>query len=396
MFAADDSNLYWSKKDYPESFDPEDYEPIGAEDGQKITGLAAYGDALLIFKTRSVYVLTGKTPISWRVSPLFTDIGCISHRSIVSFADALYWWSEEGPVKWDGNGSPLKIGKLLLGSELTWNRSKSNQIQATVDIINETVLWTYAESGETRNTNILPFSTRLDAFVANKWDPMDVASLATIEDDTGKRWVYFGNYNGQLFRYSDATADGVPSGTVTGTFIAAGTSTATITSSGFYTTGEGLKERMVTVEDSNGQLVARRRITANTGTDLTLASAVTGLTTGATYTFYVGGPNFEWATVLEDSDKPFAQKRYMHIYVKTDNNGGAIGVDVYTDNDADTPKRNLSFTATDGQKTTISERLTVGAVGIEWQSIVRNRAANQDVTLYEVAMRSEVLTDKLG
>jgi hypothetical protein len=395
MFVADDDNIYWSKKDYPESFDGEDYEPIGANDGQKITGLVGYEDVLLIFKSRSVYVLTGKSPVSWRIEPLFTDIGCVSHRSIVVAGGALWWWSEDGPVKWDGTGKPSKIAQLLLGG-ITINDTYRHKIQGALDINNQMVVWTYPESGETENTAMVPFNYRLDCFPSNKWDPMHVASLATVEDNTGKRWVYAGNYNGQIFRFADANNDGVIGGTTSGSWVQSGTSIATIVSTGFYTTGQGLAKRMVSVADANGQLVARREITSNTATDLTLASAITGLTDGATYYFYVGGPNFEWTTQLEDSDQPFRQKRYQYVFLKTDDNDATIGVDIYTDEDADTPQKYLTFTGTDGEKTTVSDRLAVATVGLEWQAVIRNREADKPMEIYEIAMKAELLSEKLG
>jgi hypothetical protein len=188
----------------------------------------------------------------------------------------------------------------------------------------------------------------------------------------------------------------VPSGTVTGTFVAGASFTGSITGSGFYNTDSGLAKRVVTVEDANRQFIGRAQISANTGTTLTLLTNITGLTVGQTYTYHIGGPNFEWATPPEDSKQPFHQKRYRTVHIKTANEGGTVGVDIYTDNDADTAKRTLSFVDDDAEKSNIAKRLSVGAVALEWQAILTNRAANQPVTLYDVAMLSEPLTEKIG
>jgi hypothetical protein len=397
MVVADDDNIYWSQRDKPESFFADDYEPVGALDGQKITALVPFGDALLIFKTRSVYIVTGRSPASWQLRPLFTDIGNLSKRSMVNAGGAIYWWSHRGPVRWEGTDYPTPIAELLLTpSDFEFDTETSHLIYGAADETNQLVLWTFPVDEGTENTKILPFNYKLNAFVANKWDPMNVASLVAMQDNGGKRWVYFGNYNGQLFRFDDADADGVPSGTVTGTFTAAGTSTSSITGSGFYNTGTGLAKRIVTIEDANRQYIGRAEISSNTATDLTLGTSITGLTIGSVYTFHVGGPNFEWATPPEDSKQSFIQKRYKTIHIKTANGGGVIGVSFYTDNDADTAKRTLSFTDDDGEKSIISNRLVASAVALEWQVIVHNRAANVPVTLYDVAMLSELLTEKIG
>jgi hypothetical protein len=348
MFVATDGLLFYSKKNKPEAFDSTFIgEPIGAEDGQKITGLVGYGENLLIFKTKSVYVLSGTTPESWRIKPIITDLGAVSRRSIVEEDGTLYWWSHKGPVSWDGSGQPTRIGNILLGTDLTWNTSNEGNIQAAVDSTNRLVVWTYPEVGQSRNTAMLPFSYEASAFVASLWDPMHTASLTTVEDATGTRYVYAGNYNGQIFRFSTSyTDDGVPGGTVNGTFVAAGTSFTTITGAGFYTTGQGLTERLVSIEDSNGQLVARARISSNTGTVLTLSAAVTGVTTGATYTYYIGGPNFEWDTTDSDSDKPFNKQRYEWLNLTVGTFGATVSVDLFTDANPTVPKRTFTFTAT--------------------------------------------------
>ena len=398
MIVADDQNIYWSQRDKPEAFFVDDFEPVGGLDGQKITALVPYGEALLIFKDRSVHALTGRTPASWQLKPLFTDIGCVSRRSIVNAGGVLGWWSHKGPMIWDGTGYPLPIGELLLGSDLTWNKARVTQIQGADDEVNQLMLWTYPSETATENDLIIPFGYNklFSAWHSNKWDPMNVASLGTMQDSTGRRWVYFGNYNGQLFRFDDALADGVPSGTVTGTFTASGTSVSSISGTGFYATDSGLTGRMVTVEDENGVLMGRMAISSNTSTALTLEDDITGLTDGETYTYYIGGPNFEWATPPEDSDQSFIQKRYKTLHIKTANEGGTVGVDFFTDNNGDTAKRSLSFLDDHAEKSNIPKRLVASGVGLEWQAIVRQRAANQPVTLYDIAMTSQVLTEKIG
>jgi hypothetical protein len=394
MITADDGNIYWSKKNFPESFDPENTEPVGAEDGQKITGIAVYSDVLLIFKNRSVWVLSGLSPDSWRLRLLFNDYGCAAHRSIVTAGGSIYWWSEKGPVKWDGQGQPTAIGTLLLG-DISVNPLYLSLVQGTEDVNNQLVMWTYPEATQTRCTRLLPFSYKLSAFVSDKWDPMDIASLVNVEDQNGKRWVYLGNYNGQMFRFNDGTNDGVASGTVTGTFVASGTTAATITGTGFLTTGAALQQRMVSVEDSNGQLVSRSRISSNSATVLTLAATITGLTDGATYTYYIGGPNFEWDTIEVDV-QAFMRKRMRFAFASVDNTGATIGMDVFTSTHPTTPQISHSFTATDGTKDTVTVRKPVSEVGLTWLMRIRNRAANTTLNLYEVGMESELLTSKLG
>ena len=402
MFVADDSNLYWSGKNLPESFDPEDFEPIGEGDGQKITGLHAFGDVLLIFKSRSIWYLSGLTPESWRLRPLFDWTGAVSHASIVEAGGSLWWWSDRGVMKWDGAGQPVEVGELLLGDvveKLNLNQSYTHLIQAAVEPNLKLVLWTYPEVGQTRNTRILPMSYKLSAFVANKWDPMDIASLVSVEDNTGKTWLYMGNYNGQIFRYGHSSNggvnDGVFEGTLQGTVVAGSTSLTSITGTGFATTGEGDKERYVTFEDSNRQFIARARITSNTATQLNFAST-SGFTVGATYTYYIGGPNYEWDTV-DIQPNPFVRAALKFLYVQTDAQGSMAGVEVFTSASADTPQKLYSFLAFEApDKDTVEKRFSIGKVGTSLRARITSRDTNFGFTLYAIGRKANDKTDKLG
>lgn len=400
MFVADDNNLYWSGKNIPEGFDPDDFEPIGEGDGQKITGLHAFGDVLLIFKSRSIWYLSGLTPESWRLRPLFDWTGAVSHASIIEAGGALWWWSERGVMKWDGNGQPTEVGELLLGDvveKLNLDQSNVDKIQAGVEPNLKLVMWTYPEVGSGgKNTRILPMSYKLSAFVSNKWDPMNISSLTTVEDNTGKSWLYMGNYNGQVFRYGDALKDGVPGGTLTGTFVASSISLLGFSDAGasFYTTGEGLKERYVVFEDTDGQYVARAKITSNTGTDIVFSST-DGFVSGATYTYHIGGPNYEWDTV-DVQPNPFVKGRKQFVYVQSASDGGTIGVDVFTNKSKDTPQRSFSYIDSNNGADTTEKRFSVGKIGTSVRARIHSRAADVAFTLLAIGLNGKNLTDKLG
>jgi hypothetical protein len=406
MFAADDNNLYWSKKDKPEAWDETATgEPVGSGDGQIITGILGFGEVLLVFKTRSTYILTGTSPLSWSLMPLFSDIGCVAHKSAVAASGSVWWWSHLGPVSWDGRQITM-LGKLLLDLNTYTN---PETIQAAVEEDLNLVLFTHPgtrNGGVGRNTEIVAFHAERGIVVSDKWDGMDTCSIASITTSptSKRRQIFFGNYNGQLFCFNQAQSDGFVSGTQTGTFVAGSTSITTITGSGFYATGQGLIERYVSLIDSDGQLVARRYITTNSATVLTLDSAVITVS-GATYTYHIAAPNFEWHTVNEDSDKPFIKKKYQAGFIALDaslnpaGDDALIQVDTYTDKGTafNLPKRMDTATVTlEDAQDTFKNRYSVGAVGHSWSQIISSRAPEVIVTILEVQMKSELLNEKLG
>lgn len=319
MFASDGQRLYYSKIGLPEAFDEEAAENVNPDDGQSITGLVAFQDLLWIFKDRATYVLNGDDPNTWSVDLVDPSVGCATHRSITITEGVLRLWSLDGPVEWVGNGFRF-IGKDWIEQTISPEVLAFDQFHlvcAAADPAVNTILFAVPDAGATRNTRILPYNYRLGRWESTKWDPFDVSAMATMEDEDRAPWVFMGIYESQLLKWRGASNDGVASGTTSGTFVASGSSITSLTDAdaAFDTDGVALAGRRVTILDANGDIVGviRPRITANTGTALTFTPAVTGLSSGATYAYVVGGPAFVWDTLWEDSDAPWNRKRYRFI-----------------------------------------------------------------------------------
>lgn len=420
LFAASDTRLYFSNLDAPEAFDPDNWESVNPDDGQVITAIHKAYDTLLIFKTHSLYALLGDDPQSWKFVLLDPQIGTTSSRSVVTVEGRTYFWSDQGPMVWDAAGAPRQIGNLI---QPTWGPDALNygqlaRVCAVADIPNQHVLFAVPETGQSRNSLIIPFNYRLGRWASDRWDPMDVASFTTVEDTNGRPWVMLGNYAGQAFKWWDADNDGVASGTMSGTFTAAGTSVTTVTDAGatFDTTGAGLIERKVSILDSAGQPLGstRQRITTNDATSFTLAAAVAGLTVGATYTYVVGGPDFQWDTAWQLNGLEFFKKRYEFLYAQLNATPTAIeiGIDLAFNYDTGAGQRkSLSFSteapdatwdsslwdaATYGTQAHVNKRLRVGRTGWCWRARFTNPYPDETVGLMGCGMRGEFLTDKLG
>jgi hypothetical protein len=230
---------------------------------------------------------------------------------------------------------------------------------------------------------IFPWNYRLNRWVSDEWTGIAATSLLTALDSDGVAWVYVGgayasSLGGQVFRMWDTDTDGVVSGTITGTFVAGGASQSTVTSTGFVTTGQALAQRAVTIVDSNGALHAQRFILSNTSTVLTL-NASFSTTSGATYTFHVGGPAFEWDTKEMDSGVAFHRKRYEFLHTQTQ---------IFVDN-LDSPSRYDSFSTSSSTQHTVHHRTRVAATGVSWRARITNYAANAPFALYGVGMTGQ-------
>lgn len=352
MFAIDSEKLYYSKSGKPEAFDPDFYEYFNKDDGQKPTGVFTAFGSLLLWKNNSMYQLSGIEPDTWQIDLIDPYIGCASQQSIVFVNGYVYWYSNKGPARWDGSGAIELIGERYIAPTIsadTLNLSYLDHVCAAVDLFRQKVLFAVPETGQTRNTRILPFNYRTNGWDSDKWDPFDVASMCVVEDSSGTPWVMMGNYGGRVFKWWNAYLDGArvlnnASTPLTLSGTPTGTTSTTVTDSGatFDTDGAGLKELYLYVTDSAGSR-ERRRISSNTSTVITVSSAFNITPTS----YVIATPDWQHDTRWGDFGDPFVHKRLLFIYAQalSMTGGGDITVELFRDWDLNNVVRTMTLTA---------------------------------------------------
>lgn len=420
MFLFDTGNLYYSNiknnTPLPEAFNANNVQPVNPNDGDRIIGLFSAFGRLFIFKRFSLWQLAGTDPNSWFVSLVSNDFGLSSMRSLVFADGALYWWgATKGVVAFDGSGAPVSLGKQFLSSSIgadVLNHTALTSAVATMDQANETILFAVPEFGLTRNTRVIPFNYRLRRFAADLWNPFDIYSMWTVEDGTHLTSVHLGGYAGQASQWWAATNDGVPSGTSHGPVTSATGTTLTDSTASFLTLGGKLIERYVYLISADRQMIQRRRITANTGTQLTV-SAAWDVTPNTSYTYIVGGIDFQLDTPWMLSAVGFVKKRFEFLLSETSSldAGASLDVDLFVSMDETTPRRTLTFTlknagslydagtslydATTFAGNTITySKLRCGCTGRAWRARFRNIQADVTVLIRQVAMQSVPMSIK--
>jgi len=413
MFVSVDDFIYPSKVDKPEAFDLEFFLPVNPSDGQTITALHSAHDALLIFKNNSIWALVGDDPGNWSIRLVAADIGAVSHRSVVTVEDTTYFWSEQGPMAMRGLGKPVAIGQVLIEPDTSIAFAYLSNVVAVPDITNQRVLFGVTDSGETTSNRLIPYSYRLNAWESTEWNPINLSSLAVVENTLGEPIVYLGTTNGRVMRYTDSqTYDGPATGTQTGTLTASGTSLSSITGTGFYNTDDGLRGMPIyVVRDSTG-VATRVLIASNTATTLTLATSVT-VVNGAAYTYYIGGIDFEWSTRWSFFDSPFTKKRFEYLYLEfTSTTSGANVVNVDCNFDYNVARGQTQGLDSDvvsgaglwdsalwdvsswGELARSAHRLRVGRTGKSYQVTIRSLRQNAGIVLHHVGMRVVPMGDK--
>jgi hypothetical protein len=343
LFVADDTTVYWSEQDLPDAFNPINAEPIRSPNGGYIRGIRTVpideeNSSLSVWTVTARHELSGTVdPATWDWSVPDPELGLATDSSIIVHDGLLFWWApDHGPVMRQPGGSEVvHIGQELVNDQTGPAAVNASELKLIRGVGHGSrAIWAIPEPQKTRNTKIVVFNTSMKRWESTNWDPMDIASLFVNFDSSSKSYIAFGGYNGQLFRLLKGTNDGVRAGTTQGTFVAAADSILSITdlTASFDTTGAGLIERKVTLLGPDGLVhgTVRPRITANTGTALTLSEAFTGLTVGDTYTYLVGGQNFAIETYWWNFGDAFTSKRWDRVYLQFRADSGVSQVIINT------------------------------------------------------------------
>lgn len=90
--AAFTSRVRWSHPGEPEDYRTNDYIDVGVDDGDQITGICSTGATLYVFKTRSVWALTGYDPSTFQLAKVADRVGAVSQEAIAKSEDAVYFF----------------------------------------------------------------------------------------------------------------------------------------------------------------------------------------------------------------------------------------------------------------------------------------------------------------
>lgn len=176
---------------------------IRKNDGDEITGLAIFKDILIIFKRSSIFQLTFDENGDPIITPITNATGCVSHKSIDSVENDVYFLSPDG----------LRV----LGNEANYfDAIRTNvisiKVDPTIDTINRLYqtkvnsiyfknqfIMAYPTSGS-EITNCLVFDKRFGAFTV--WDTITPDSMIEWFDDSNEKHLYYIDQGGtQMYEY---------------------------------------------------------------------------------------------------------------------------------------------------------------------------------------------------
>lgn len=430
LFACDLQFVYYSNLDQPEAFDPDNFFTTNVDDGKPLTAIHSAHEVLIIWKRDSMWALYGEDPSTWIVRLVSPEIGCLSPRSVVTVDGITYWWSEQGPMAWNGSGAPVAVGlgrlDPTINPVLALNASALDPTPglsyvgpvAAADIVNQRVLFGLPSINNTVNDIILPYNYRLQQWESSGWQILDAASLAAIEDFNSIPQVFLGSYKGQIFQLSNTDfSDGIvyPTNPASSLTTRSGTATAgtstTLTDSG-ATFNLSLPGRYITIYDSVGGVQQRKRIASNTTTVITLDTGQTFSPVPSAGTRYaIGTIDLEFDTSWRTFGAPFRKKRHEFGYflMSSNSSGATVYIDLFTDYNTTNPVKTYTLTTAGagliwdsglwdsglwGGAGIIRSRKRLAKVGFVYRYRVRQNTPDADLTILKLGCRAEALTDK--
>lgn len=267
----------------PESFPAHYWLAVDKENNDEGTGIAVVHNQVLVAKKSALYILSGNVPEEFRITPLSSTVGCISHYSMVNDDDGnVIFASEKGVYITDGNEvrnmSNDTIQNIFTGeNNPPWkvDQSALHTCHAVYDSINKLyILWVQSDGASAIDKALVFDFKKIDGVPAGwSWWNVEANCSGVIENNDGIPLVAFGDTYGFL-KYFDSTAtnDGAgSSGTRRGTVTSSTNNTLTDTTANFYTTASGLQGVWVKIISGTGKGQVRR-IISNTSDTLTVDS----------------------------------------------------------------------------------------------------------------------------
>jgi len=169
------SNLLFSKQYREGQWPILNSIPVGLDDGDVITSLVSFFDVLVVFKRKSIYVVSGDQEFNFQLQEAQTDnrIGSVNNRCTAVVDNKVFFLSERGVYSFDGlrvKYESIKIEPIFDANDTTLpfhlNYSQASKACATnyKSSVNNWYYLAIPTVSSTTNDTILVFDT-----VINEW-----------------------------------------------------------------------------------------------------------------------------------------------------------------------------------------------------------------------------------
>lgn len=316
VWVAQGSTLYFSDAGQPTSFPIGNFIVVNSNDGQVITGLAVLLDSIVVFKTDSIWVITGE-PLGNGSSTVVgnlnlrranSDVGCVAYKTIKQVENVLFFMARSGLYVFENYASKLISSDVNFTFQNDMSVNNQSLSWALYSPVQKKYILGYASAASNTPDKAIVYDMLVSHFTI--WDHLPGAWATNFRFSPLDSAVMGDPTQGNVYQLFQGYADIAGyNGTLT-----ASTSTTLTDSTAAWTTNQFVDCR-VQVGLGSGTVITGT-ITANTATVLTVSGMSATPTVGLAYT--IGGYNSYWKSAIFDFDAPQMSKHYKYLNVFTD------------------------------------------------------------------------------
>lgn len=201
-FSSAPSDVWFSDLGQPESIQPDSFFEVRTNDGDKVTGLKAFNNQLIITKEKSFSKLIGNSADNFQLVDLSTDFGCLSDRTMLTKDQTMYWLDRKGILEFTGANWSIAsnaIEPVFRRMNLSAAKEKACGIH---HVARSQLWWGIPVDGSTQNNLTVVFDYLVGAWTF--FDGFNAASFAYAKQQLDSPTVWRGDYSG-LIHYTGSS-----------------------------------------------------------------------------------------------------------------------------------------------------------------------------------------------
>lgn len=192
-----------------ESWSTNGYFDVSSDDDY-ITGMASFGDFLVVFERDHIYLANGWYPTNWSSHMAVKGTGCVAHRSIQTiesphFGRALIFLAEDGIHIFQGGASAPRISDRIQETINGLNKSKL-KYACSVNYKKRGIYLLFVADGSSTTNNVCILYDYFNNALS-LWD-IPASAAAIVENDTDVPECFTGDYQGFVLKQDQGNADG--------------------------------------------------------------------------------------------------------------------------------------------------------------------------------------------
>lgn len=206
------TRIYWSNLQDTTTWLQSSFLEISENDGQQITGIKVLGQNLIIFKTRSIYIVsfTGDADAPFILQgggKANSDVGTVSHFSIQEVQNGLVFLSPDGLYYFDGINSS-KISDRVNPTFLGLNQAQLVNSRSCVQRIKHRYMLSVQSGSGNNNDTIITWDWYLNAFSVHTG--MSPSTMCTTYTNGFTERIWFGDYSGYYYQMDTNSLNDFP------------------------------------------------------------------------------------------------------------------------------------------------------------------------------------------